>query len=155
MTGATAAGVSNRLQIGAASGTGNGQLNTAFIHGIRGRTTGVADAINVLIDSAGQLGTVSSSIRYKEDVNDLESVQSADIYKLRPVSFVYNSDESRTVQYGLIAEEVEEIMPDMVVYDAEGQVETVKYHQMMFHMLKEIQNLNKRVKELEDRKCSC
>ena len=88
------------------SGAGNSQVNKAFIAGIRGVTTGNANAIAVLVDSAGQLGTVSSSMKFKNNIQNM-AADSAAIYKLRPVTFVYNSDETNARQYGLIAEEVE------------------------------------------------
>ncbi len=101
-----------------------------FIAGIRGRTTGVNDAVTVLIDSNGQLGTVSSSRRYKEDIQSLGDVSAA-LMQLRPVTFRYKQpydDGDKPIQYGLIAEEVAEVLPDLAVFNADGQTETVKYH---------------------------
>lgn len=138
------AGSNNTLFIGAATGTGTQQLNRSFIHGIRGITTGNADAIAVLVDSAGQLGTVSSSIRYKENIQDL---QQNHILKLRPVSFNYKQDGRKAT--GLIAEEVEQIMPELVAYNQEGLPESVKYHELPVLLLDEIKKLEKRIRELE------
>ena len=106
-----------------------GTQTTAFVAGIRGKTTGVADAVAVLIDSAGQLGTVSSSRRYKYDIESMADV-SAMLAKVRPVTFRYKqaqNDGAHPLQYGLIAEEVAEVFPDLAVFK-EGQPETVKYH---------------------------
>lgn len=140
---------SNTLRIGAATGAGTRQLNKAFIHGIRGITTGVADAIAVLVDSAGQLGTVSSSIRYKENVERM-GTDSKHIMKLRPVTFNYKSDVAKTKTFGLIAEEVKEHMPQLVVYDSAGEVLSVKYHELPVLLLNELQRMYTRVKDLED-----
>lgn len=118
-----------------------------FIAGIRGITTGVADAINVLIDSSGQLGTVSSSIRYKQNVKDIGDESKA-LKDLRPVTFEYKSHPGMK-QYGLIAEEVEKIFPRLVVYDKEGLPETVKYMDLIPLLLNEVQRLSKRVSQLK------
>jgi len=143
-------GESNVLRIGNATGTGVGQLNYAFIHGIRGITTGVNDAIAVLIDSAGQLGTVSSSKRYKENIVDMDSSSEA-IYKLRPVNFNYINDCQKSLRYGLIAEEVAETFPYLAAGDGQGGYDSVKYHELAVILLNEVQKLNKRVAELEAR----
>lgn len=141
-------GESNKCRIGSGTGAGNGQINKTFIHGIRGITTDAADAIAVLISSTGQLGTVSSSIRFKENVNDMGDASSP-MMSLRPVVFDYK--ESSAHSYGLIAEEVAEIFPDLVAHNAEGEIETVKYHLMTTMLLNEIQKLAKRIELLENR----
>jgi hypothetical protein len=116
---------SNVLRIGATTGSGDQQLAASYIAGIRGVTTGQNNAIAVLIDSNGQLGTVSSSARVKENIKDMGSA-SEDILKLRPVTFNYKNRFSPSVSYGLIAEEVHDICPDLVVYDVEGRPQTDK-----------------------------
>jgi hypothetical protein len=78
-------------------------------------TTVNADAIAVLIDSAGQLGTTSSSIRYKENVENISDAELDIVHKLRPVSFNYKTHPHKR-SLGLIAEEVEEIDPSLCVY---------------------------------------
>ena len=108
-----------------------------FIAGIRGRTTGAADAIAVLIDSNGQLGTVSSSEKVKHHIEDMAD-QSSNVLNLRPVTFIYNEDESNTKQYGLIAEEVDEVFPAIVVHDKDGQAQTVQYHVLPVLLLNEM-----------------
>ena len=141
-------GDTNTLRIGRATGIAAQFLNKTFIHGIRGITTDVNDAIPVLIDSAGQLGTISSSIRYKENVEDMNDASSP-VMSLRPVVFDYK--ESGAHSYGLIAEEVAEVFPDLVAHNAEGEIETVKYHLMTTMLLNEIQKLAKRIEVLENR----
>jgi hypothetical protein len=131
---------------GAVSETGTMRIGTNFTHtaafmaGVRGTATGIADAIPVLIDSAGQLGTISSSRRFKHDITDMDA-QSANIYQLRPVTFAYNSDAKETKQYGLIAEEVNAVFPEIVVKDADGQPETVQYQVLPVLLLNEVQKL--------------
>lgn len=143
------AGSNHILAIGS-HGAGDYQVNRAFIAGIRGITTGVADAIPVLIDSNHQLGTVSSSIRYKENVKDLGE-ESREIYNLNPVTFNYKTDETKTKQYGLIAEEVATHLPRLVVYDEEGNPETIKYHELPILLLNELIEEHKIVKNLRER----
>ncbi len=126
---------------------GDTQTKT-FIMGVRGITTDVNDAVAVLIDSAGQLGTISSSSRYKENIEDMGN-ESEVIYNLRPVVFNYKKDSSRSMQVGLIAEEVVEVAPRLAVYDSEGNPETVKYHELPQLILNELIKLRARVEELE------
>jgi Chaperone of endosialidase len=78
---------------------------SCFIGNIRGVTTANADAIPVLIDSFGQLGTASSSRRFKKEIKAMESASEA-ILALKPVTFHYKTDTKDTPQFGLIAEEV-------------------------------------------------
>ena len=138
---------SHALRIGAGTGTGNQQLNKTFIHGIFGITTGVS-GIPVVVDNAGQLGTVVSSKRYKKNIVDMADTK---ILSLRPVNFTYKADKSNKTQYGLIAEEVEKVMPDLVVYSLEGQIESVKYQDLSVLLLKEMQKLKADVEELKAR----
>ncbi len=119
---------------------GDGQTRT-FIAGIRGVTTGSADAIPVVIDSTGQLGTVSSSRRVKDDIADMAGASSG-LLRLRPVTFHDKSDQNpagRTLQYGLIAEEVAEVYPGLVARSADGQIETVLYQFLPPMLLNEYQ----------------
>ena len=141
-------GESNALRIGFQGAAGASSVTKSFIDGIRGVTTTNNNAIAVLVDSAGQLGTVSSSIRYKENVSDMADSSSA-LMKLRPVTFNYKKKDA--TEYGLIAEEVAELFPDLVVYDKEGKPETIKYHILCSILLNEVQKLEKRVKALESK----
>ncbi len=133
-------GESNTLRLGTA-GTGAGQISTCFIAGINGVTvTGSA----VLCSTAGQLGTVVSSRRFKENIVDMAEV-SADIYKLRPVTFTWIKNPEMGVQPGLIAEEVHAVMPQLVIYDDEKQPQSVKYHELPVLLLNELKKLKNRV----------
>jgi trimeric autotransporter adhesin len=121
-------------------GTGAYQKK-AFIAGIRGVTTGSTNAVNVFVDSNGQLGTIKSSRAVKEDIQSMGNV-SERLLALRPVTFRYkqaNDDGSKPVQYGLIAEEVAQIFPELVVYDQENMPETVSYHLLATLLVNEFQ----------------
>lgn len=135
----------------------SGTHTTAYVSGIRGVTTAAADAIPVVVSSTGQLGTVSSSGRFKEDVEDLAG--SEVIYGMRPVSFRYVTHcPGGKKSIGLIAEEVAEIYPDMVVHQlneetGEPEILTLDYSRLPVLLLAEMQKLRARVAELE-RECS-
>jgi hypothetical protein len=135
--------------------------NSCFIGQIRGVTTQNANAIPVLIDSAGQLSTQSSSRRYKTDIKPMDKASEA-ILALKPVRFRYKTHTDSTPQFGLIAEEVAEVNPDLVVRDADGEIYTVRYDAVNAMLLNEflkehkafveeqqtVQDLKKQVAEL-------
>ena len=98
--------------------------------------TGNNDAVPVLIDTAGQLGTTSSSRRYKKNIKPMEQASKA-ILSLKPVTFHYKSDTKDTPQFGLIAEEVAELNPDLVVRDENGEIYTVRYDAVNAMLLNE------------------
>ena len=137
---------SNTIRIGT-----QGIQTKTFIAGIRGITTGVNDAIQLVIDSNGQIGTISSSRRYKEDIADMGDV-SARLDTLRPVTFRYKktyADGGKPVQYGLIAEEVAEVFPELAVFNNEGQPETVKYQDLTPLLLNEFLKERRHAKAVE------
>ncbi len=94
--------------------------NSCFIGHIRNTATAQNNAIPVLIDSAGQLGTISSSRRYKKEIKRMDKKSEA-ILALKPVTFHYKSDNTNRPEFGLIAEEVAEVNPDLVVRDEKGK----------------------------------
>ena len=118
----------------------DGQQTRAFIAGVFNATTdGKASA--VVVDQFGQLGTVSSSRRYKDDIQPMAAA-SERVLALRPVTFRYKKatpQGERPIQYGLIAEEVAEVFPELVVYNKAGQPETVAYHLLAPLLLNELQ----------------
>ena len=127
---------------------GDSNQTRAFIAGISGVTTGVANAVTVMVDSEGQLGTVSSSRRYKQNIRPMKDFGVSErISQLRPVTFEYkqaqNGDE-HPVQFGLIAEEVAKVFPELAVFNKDGQPETVKYHLLAPMLLNEMQDERKR-----------
>jgi Chaperone of endosialidase len=110
--------------------------NSCFISRIRGVQTQNANAIPVLIDSDGQLGTTSSSRRFKKDIELINKYSEA-ILALKPVTFHYKNDKTNTPQFGLIAEEVAEVSPDLVVCDENGEIYTVRYDAVNAMLLNE------------------
>ena len=118
---------------------GSGFQTRAFIAGIRGVTTVNNNAVTVVIDSAGQLGTVSSSRMVKDDIADMADASDV-LMKLHPVTFRYKAHEGAgPVQYGLIAEEVAEVAPSLVAAGRDGTIETVFYQHLPPMLLNEFQ----------------
>jgi hypothetical protein len=131
------------------SGFGFAPQTSFFVAGVRGVTTGQNNAVDVVIDSNGQLGTVSSSRRFKEDIHDMGDA-SYGLMRLRPVTFRYKKpfdDGSKPIQYGLIAEEVAEVYPDLVARSADGQIETVKYQLLDPMLLNEVQRQHGEIRD--------
>ena len=113
----------------------------AYIAGIQGVTTGINDAVTVVVDSSGQLGTISSSRRYKEDIADMGAA-SERLLALRPVTFRYKQaygNGEQPLDYGLLAEQVAEVFPELVVFNENNQPETVKYRLLSSLLLNELQ----------------
>ena len=119
-----------------------------FIAAIRGVTTGIADAVNVVIDSDGQLGTISSSRRFKKEIKPMDQASEA-ILALKPVTFHYKTDASGTPQFGLIAEEVAKVNPDLIVRDKNGEIYTVRYDQVNAMLLNEFLKAHSKMEEQE------
>jgi uncharacterized coiled-coil protein SlyX len=132
---------SNTIRIGT-----NGVQNRAFIRGIRGVATGIANAVPVLIDGNSQLGTQSSSRQFKEEIRPMEQTSEA-ILALKPVTFHYKSDTKDTPQFGLIAEEVAEVNPDLVVRDENGEIYTVRYDAVNAMLLNEFLKAHRKLQE--------
>jgi len=131
---------------------GAGQ-NRAFIAGIRNVTTGVANALPVVIDGNGQLGTVSSSQRFKEHIEKMGAASEV-LYRLRPVSFLYKPEyggKPDLPQFGLIAEDVAKVAPDLVVYDDQGKPYTVNYQFLTPMLLNELQKKDLEIEKLRAR----
>jgi hypothetical protein len=122
--------------------------NSCFIGNIRGVPTGIGDAISVIIDSNGQLGTISSSRQFKKDIKPMDEA-SEGILALKPVTFHYKIDKTATPQFGLIAEEVAEVNPDLVAHDKNGEIYTVRYEAVNAMLLNEFLKEHSKVQELE------
>ena len=134
-------GDANVMRLGT-DGTGDSQTNSTFIAGIFGRTVDADTGTAVFVDTNGQLGTVVSSRRFKKDIESITEEESESIMRLRPVSFKMISEKNMGRQIGLIAEEVQEHIPSMVIHDPEGKPFTVKYHELPILMLNELQKQN-------------
>ena len=131
---------SNKIRIG------NGSHTQAFIAGIFGVTTGGAGS-PVLVDSSGQLGTISSSRRFKREIKPMDSASEA-ILALKPVTFHYKTGAEGVPQFGLIAEEVAEVNPDLVVRDKNGEIYTVRYDAVNAMLLNEFLKEHRKVEQL-------
>ncbi|PYK11682.1 MAG: hypothetical protein DME61_00080 [Verrucomicrobia bacterium] len=124
------AGESNTIRIG------DTNITTTIIRGISGQT--IASGATVFVASNGQLGTMTSSKRFKQDIKPMNKASEA-LFSLRPVSFCYDKeiDPAATSQFGLVAEEVEKVNPDLVVRDQAGKPYTVRYDAVNAMLLNE------------------
>jgi hypothetical protein len=128
-------------------GTGGGQINT-YIAGINGVT--VAGGVGVIIDSTGHLGTVTSSAQYKHQIKPMDKASEA-ILALKPVTFRYKDelDPDGVPQFGLVAEQVEKVNPDLVARDGQGKPYTVRYEAVNAMLLNEFLKEYGKVQKLE------
>ena len=145
---------SNVISIGSeGDGTAFTASNRTFIGNIRGVSVGNGDGVTVIIDSDGQLGTVNSSRRFKNHIQPLDKTSSESILALKPVTYHYNGMDNEkaaeTPQYGLIAEEVAQVNPDLVVLDKDGQPLTVRYDAVNVMLLNEFLKEHRKVQDLE------
>src|SRR6516165_1334221 len=129
---------SNTIRIGH-----NNTQSATYIAGISG--TGVTGS-TVEVTSDGRLGVALSSARYKRDIRDMGGA-SAGLMKLRPVSFRYKSDPSGILQYGLVAEEVERVYPELVTRGTDGKVQSVRYLEFTSLLLNELQKQNSQIQK--------
>ena len=141
-------GITTANNVIAIGHVGSNVNNSCFIGNIRGVTTVATDAIPVVIDSLGQLGTMSSSRRFKKEIKPMDKASEA-ILALKPVSFHYKSDAIDMPQFGLIAEEVAEVNPDLVARDKDGEIYTVRYDQINAMLLNEFIKEHKKVETQE------
>jgi uncharacterized coiled-coil protein SlyX len=129
-------GISTAHNVIAIGTAGANVSNSCFIGHIHGETIDPATALIVAVDAAGKLGTSTSSRRFKHDIKPMDKSSEA-ILALKPVTFHYTSDTRGTPQFGLIAEEVAEINPDLVVRDKNGDIYTVRYDAVNAMLLNE------------------
>ena len=120
--------------------------NSCYIGQIFGVTSSGGTA--VFINSDGKLGTTTSSRRFKHDISPMDST-SEDLFALRPVTFCYNEeiDPEGTSQFGLVAEDVEKVNPDLVVRDEKGKPYSVRYDQVNAMLLNEFLKEHRKVEE--------
>jgi hypothetical protein len=125
------AGEANTIRIGK-----SGTQQKTFIAGIYGKT--VASGVGVIINTNGQLGTVQSSARFKDDIKPMDKASEA-ILVLKPVTFRYKReiDPDGIAQFGLIAEEVDKVNPDLVIRDEDGKIMSVRYEAVNAMLLNE------------------
>jgi len=140
-------GENNTIRIGDNLPTGNGQ-SACYIGGIAGQTVNPSGAGTVYIDNSGKLGVFASSQRFKRDIKPMDKDSEA-ILALKPVTFHYKSDAKNTPCFGLIAEEVAQINPDLVVRDQNGEIVSVRYEQVNAMLLNEFLKEHRTVQELK------
>jgi hypothetical protein len=117
-----AAGDANTIRIGT-----QGTQTATYIAGIFNSS---ASGGAVEVSSTGKLGMLLSSARYKRDIHDMDTASSK-LLKLRPVTFVYKRDPQGERQYGLIAEEVAKVYPELVIYGTDSKVVSIRYHELI------------------------
>jgi hypothetical protein len=122
--------------------------NSCFIGNIFGATSAGGSA--VFINSNGKLGTVTSSRRFKEKIKPMERTSEV-LFALKPVTFRYKNDidPQGIPQFGLVAEDVEAISPELVVRDKEGKINTVRYEAINAMLLNEFLKEHRKVEELQ------
>ena len=130
--------------IGAA---GNNINNSCYIGQIFGKSVG-AGGVPVVVDSNGKLGTIASSRRFKKEIKVMGTTSEA-VLALKPVTFQYRSDITGSPQFGLIAEEVAAVNPDLVVRDEKNEVYTVRYEAVNAMLLNEFLKEHRKNKEQE------
>jgi hypothetical protein len=137
------AGESGTIRIGI-----SGIQGATYIAGISGATASGGAAVYVNTD--GQLGTLTSSARFKDEIKPMDKASEA-IHALRPVKFRYKKeiDPKGVPQFGLVAEEVEKVNPNLVVRDRNGNVTSVRYEQVNAMLLNEFLKEHRKVERLE------
>lgn len=135
-------GEANTIRIGT-----SGNHTATFVAGISGVPVA---GVSVVVDGNGQLGTIASSARFKNEIKPMNKA-SEPIFDLKPVTFRYKHelDAKQLPQFGLVAEEVEKVDPDLVAHDAAGEVYTVRYEAVNAMLLNEFLKEHRRVEELE------
>jgi hypothetical protein len=131
---------SNTIRIGTV-----GTHTKTFIAGIRGATV---SGIGVVVNANGRLGVNPSSQRFKDEIKPMDKVSEA-ILALKPVTFRYKQeiDPERTPQFGLVAEDVDKVNPDLVARDAKGEVYTVRYEAVNAMLLNEFLKQYRKVQQ--------
>jgi hypothetical protein len=130
---------SNTIRIGK-----SGVQTAAYMVGVRGAT--VAGGVEVMVDSVGHLGTLTSSARFKDDIKPMADASEA-ILSLQPVTFRYKKelDSLGIAQFGLVAEQVAKVDPDLVARDESGQPYTVRYEAVNAMLLNEFLKEHRKV----------
>jgi hypothetical protein len=122
--------------------------NSCFIGNIFGQTSSAG--IGVFVNADGKLGTATSSQRFKEEIKPMDRASGL-LFALKPVSFRYKKeiDPQGTPQFGLVAEDVEKVSPDLIVHDQQGKPYSVRYDQVNAMLLNEFLKEHKKIQKLE------
>jgi hypothetical protein len=141
---------SNNVYIGFGVTGVAGENSACYIASIYGQSINPATGIPVLVDSTNRLGTMVSSKRFKSDIKPMDKA-SETLFSLKPVSFHYNKkiDPAGTSQFGLVAEDVEKVNPDLIVRDKDGKPYTVRYEAVNAMLLNEFLKEHRTVQEQE------
>jgi hypothetical protein len=159
---------SHNVVVGGDAGSGIVHANNVIAIGVTGGSTVLGEASNscyigsiyeqniggagvphaVWVDADGTLGLMPSSRRFKHNIQPVDKT-SETLYSLKRVTFKYNSDKKGTPQYGLIAEEVAEINPDLILRNDKGEILSVRYEQINAMLLNEFLKEHKKVAEHE------
>jgi len=137
----------NVIAIGTA---GQNVSDSCYIGKIFGATVEPASALSVMIDANGKLGTTASSKRFKDEIQPMDKASEA-LLALRPVTFRYKNYKNCPLQFGLIAEEVADVNPDLVARDKNGEIYTVRYEQVNAMLLNEFLKQHRKVEEQDRR----
>ena len=139
---------SDNIYIGPNLGATAGQNNACYIKSIFGQTA--AGGSPVYIDANHKLGTMTSSKRFKQDIQQMGSASEA-LFALKPITFHYKKeiDPAGQSQFGLVAEEVEKSNPDLVVRDKQGKPYSVRYDQVNAMLLNEFLKEHRTVQEMK------
>src|SRR5213076_460956 len=148
---------SNNIDIGNAGVAGEGATirigtqgtqTATFIAGVSGAT--IAKSVAVFVDASGHLGTKTSSERFKDAVKPMDKA-SETIFALKPVTFRYKHelDPEGIPQFGLVAEDVEKVNPDLVARDDQGKPYSVRYEAVNAMLLNEFLKEHRKVEKLE------
>jgi hypothetical protein len=126
----------------------NGTHRTVFMAGISGAT--VPTGVPVIVDTTGHLGTTTSSARFKEAIKPMAKA-SETLYSLEPVTFRYKKelDPENILQFGLVAEDVEKVNPDLVARDEQGKPYTVRYEAVNAMLLNEFLKAHQKIEVQE------
>ncbi len=124
-----------------------GTQQRTFVAGIYSNTA--VSGLTVVVGSHGELGAVSSSERFKTTIAPMGS-NTAKLQQLRPATFQYKTDPQGTLRYGLIAEEVATVYPELVVRDNQGRIDGVRYDEFAPILLNEVQKQAAEIRELKD-----
>ena len=143
---------SNNIEIGSTGTSADnntirlgGTQTATYIAGISGTAMTGAD---VVVSSSGRLGVLPSSARYKSGIQPLNQLSNK-LWQLRPVTFRYKQDPQGERQYGLIAEQVSKVYPELVVRGDKGEIESVQYRELIPLMLNEMQHQQATLSQLK------
>jgi trimeric autotransporter adhesin len=128
-----------------------GEANHTYIRNIKDTTVSGGNADLVTLDlTTGLLGHLSSSHRYKEDIKPMDKASEA-LYELKPVTYRYKKeiDRSQSLEYGLVAEDVVKVDPNLAIRDGKGQIESVRYTAINAMLLNEFLKEHKKVQDLQ------